>query len=423
MTARSAIRTIKNKIVEEKGTVYSIFATVLISSVIIFGYRDGTLGDANYYISNGDRLLGGENVYADGFRSGPLGAIFLYMVSVVFVPTILEVLLQLCNIIGPILFVTLLFEDKRNTIKYWPILITFSAFRELLVNHQINGLILILLSVFLLTRKSEKVLINLVGNFDAAFALDLKPHLVIPILLSMTIFKKDWVNLLKIAFITTMLHIAVNLHLGTVTEIQWIQNLRQISSAPQNSDWADIFNVWPLFDQLINSPEVLKVIALSTFLALCLALPTISRRYSVNIGVYMALATPLIGVYAHFYDLVPFLILSFLYLEKHSNQTFIWFFVNCAVIFRGIDTINELIFLIVVNTYFLAIKIRENPSSGMKIIRAGIIGFALYVIYHACIEILIGDENLLRSFLISFIGFATFISTIKKISSKKAAVK
>ena len=137
----------------------------------------------------------------------------------------------------------------------------------------------------------------------------------------------------------------------------------------------------------------------------------------------MALATPLIGVYAHFYDLVPFLILSFLYLEKHSNQTFIWFFVNCAVIFRGIDTINELIFLIVVNTYFLAIKIRENPSSGMKIIRAGIIGFALYVIYHACIEILIGDENLLRSFLISFIGFATFISTIKKISSKKAAVK
>ena len=423
MTTLSAIRTVKNKIVEEKGTVYSILATVLISSLIVFEYRDGTLGDANYYISNGDRLLDGENVYADGFRSGPLGAIYLYIVSVLFAPTILEVLLQLCNIIGPILFVTLLFDDKRSAIKYWPILITFSAFRELLVNHQINGLILILLSVFLITRRSEKFLINLVGNFAAAFALDLKPHLVIPILLSLTMFKKDWMNLLKIAFITTFLHITVNLHLGTVTEIQWIENLRQISSASQNSDWADIFNIWPLIDQLINSPEVMKVIALSTFLALCLTLPTISRRYSVNIGVYIALATPLIGVYAHYYDLVPFLLLSFLYLEKHSNQTFIWFFVNCAVIFRGVDAFNELILLIVVNAYFVALKIRENPSSGLKTIRAGIIGFALYFLFYQCIEILIRDENLLRSFLISFIGFATFISAIRKISSKKDAVK
>jgi hypothetical protein len=414
---------IKRIMLEEKEIFYSILATVLISIYLVTSHTNGSLGDAGYYISNGERLFEGENAYEDGFRSGPLGAIYLYVLSLIFAQPLLELILQFCNIAGPILFVTLLFSDKRQAIKYWPILIMFSAFRELLVNHQINGFILVLLSMFLISRKSEKLHVNLVGNFAAVLALDLKPHLVIPIILSLTLLKRDWINLLRIVAITTMLHISINIHLKTITEIQWVQNLREISNAPGNSDWADIFNVWPLIDEVIDAPEVLKVIALSTFFVLCLALPTISKKTSANTGTYIALATPLIGVYAHFYDLVPFLLISFLYLEKYSDQAYFWFFVNCALIFRGVDSLNEVIFLTVANSFLLGLSIRDRYLKKARILKSIICGSALYLVFHELTENLITDENILRSFLISFIGFVTFVSTIKKISRKQGVVK
>jgi hypothetical protein len=416
MATFSIKHNIKKIILEEKEIIYSILATVLISIFLVIAHTDGELGDASYYISNGNLLLAGENVYEDGFRSGPLGAIFLYIISLMFAQPFLELILQFCNILGPILFVTLLIDDKRKAIKYWPILIAFSAFRELLVNHQINGIILLLLCIFLTTKKSEKLFINLSGNLSAVIALDLKPHLVIPIILSLTLIKRDWVNLLKIMAITIVLHISINLHLKTITEIQWLQNLRDISNAPGNSDWADIFNVWPLIDHIVDSPEILKIIALSTFLMLCLALPTISKRTTVNTGVYIALATPLIGVYAHFYDLVPFLLISFLYLEKHADEVYFWFFVNYTLIFRGVDSINEFIFLMVTNFFLLWLKIRKEYFKKNLMIKASIYGFTLYFLFHEFTKILITDENLLRSFLITFIGFVTFLFTINKIS-------
>ena len=423
MTTFSIKHDIKRVILEEKEIFYSILVTVVISLFLVISHINGSLGDASYYISNGERLFEGENAYEDGFRSGPLGAIYLYILSLMFAQPLLELILQFCNIIGPILFVTLLFGNKRQAIKYWPILIMFSAFRELLVNHQINGFILVLLSVFLISRKSEKLQVNLAGNFAAVLALDLKPHLVIPIILSLTLLKRDWINLLMIVAITTMLHISINIHLKTITETQWVQNLREISNAPGNSDWADIFNVWPLIDQIINAPGVLKVIALSTFLVLCLALPTISKKTSVNTGTYIALATPLIGVYGHFYDLVPFLLISFLYLEKYSDQAYIWFFVNCALIFRGVDSLNEAIFLTVANSFLLGLSIRDRYLKKARILKSSVYGITLYLVFHELTENLITDENIMRSFLISFIGFVTFFSTIKKISRMQGVVK
>jgi hypothetical protein len=155
-----------------------------------------------------------------------------------------------------------------------------------------------------------------------------------------------------------------------------------------------------------------------SFASIVIALPFIGRKFGYEFSVGLALASPIIGMYCHLYDLAPFVIFAILFSTMNITGVTFWCLVNMSLIFRGPQTGTGFVLLLFVNLYyFLAIN-RINASWTPAKIRFCFLGFVTYFITTRSLMSFIHDEQILRASLISAITVFAFSSIMKSFKSQ-----
>ncbi len=284
------------------GIYISLFASISAASVFI--YR-GNPGDIGIISDAGQKILMGVNPYVESeFANSPVTAVAIHLVASIVPSMIFLFAIQLLNIIGIVVFVKFVlsyFEvpDKSGVILF---IVTLTiSYRSLIANIQLTG---ILLALFVLSEKlttKPRSLQKFLGYLIILLAFELKPQIVLPLLLLVFLRNRDYLLKLCAALCILACHIVLNIYYGAVLEVLWIEKISGFSDksfleGPEISIWKAVahFSVAPTFTKLIST------MALILFYLLLVFLIFRNRRNALIVG----LAAPFIGSYAHMYDLL-----------------------------------------------------------------------------------------------------------------------
>jgi len=394
---------------------------VLMASALMLRYRKGSLGDASYYISNGEQILSRVNPYESGFRSGPLGAVALNVLLGRIPINLAEIMILVSGLLGCAIFAFALFPNQRSLVlMFVPVSIIFSSNRELLVNHQINGIILILIAGFWFLRGTSSKIGFLAATLCAAVAVDLKPHIALPILVVLFFAEKNLKGGVATLFWVVLAHLLCNFWLRTVTEVKWLQNLSDIS---KDDPWADVANIWPLLGHLPVADEILKLLATLSYLAVTAILGYFAFQRSKAILVLVALSTPVIGIYSHLYDLGALFFLSLLISGPSRKSPLFYLFFNFVIVFKSFNSFEGFFLLTVANIYiFLLFKSSENESSKSNLRSLGL-GLLLYFCYQFGVSNLSLAENDIKSLTICVVTLLAICLAQHSLSKENFGIK
>lgn len=379
-----------------------LFLSISFVSALVLNYKKNSLGDADYYVRNGGEIISRINPYESGFRSGPLGAIFLNL-SFNNIPVgLAEPLILASGLVGSFVLISIIFPKYQVTcFLLLPISILFASNRELLVNHQINGIIWILISAYVILIKRTSKFFFLIGTFSAAVALDLKPHISIPIFLVLFLIEKNFTAVAGTAFWILLAHMLCDLWLGSITEITWLRNLADIS---KDNPWADIANIWPLLSYLPVAEQLVKNISILIYLFGLITLAGTALITSNKKLILMAFGTPVIGLYCHLYDLGPLILLTLVLHTSSKNPMLLYLYLNLAVVFKSFNSMEGVILLIIANLLFFLVRNYSNKKGILHEILGLVLGLATYLGYQITMNFFAIPENDFKSFTICLVA-------------------
>jgi hypothetical protein len=319
-----------------------ILANFLVIAFLIFWKSPHLgLGDDGIYIRAGQRLASQGNLYQDSFRSGPLGAIFLFGLWKMFPAGIAWIVFQLIYVSSVAAISLLLTKSRTIEIRLCVTLfaITAAPMREHLHNHQITALVIFLcMWPFFLERR--KPLFILFGAASCAIAIDLKPHLALIIILALSIYSRVlMMPMLAISFLI-LSHLVISLYSGRNISAEYISFLFDLSSS---NEWGESVHLWPLFEKLNVNQDFLHILEYaSVALVLGLILWSAFKRNMSHVLILISLLTYLLS-YAHFYDLILLCILvTIVSMCSPSSKSVI--FMGFAIMPGGILVLQNFIF-------------------------------------------------------------------------------
>jgi hypothetical protein len=280
--------------------------------------RQGYLGDAEYFINAGKKLLQRSNEYRENsLHTGSLGAItmgllFGYLGKFsIFIVTFI-------NLSGVAFFVRELLTGITEKYVSIVVILTLisSPIREMLVTGQITGLVMGLISVGSQLTYSSKA--NWLGIWCFIVAAELKPHFALP-LIFLLVAQKQKINFTLFRNFLSVLvvgHIAVNLYLRSFTEIDLVKNILFLTDTSVTTFERSI---WTLIDPLIHPflSFFLKISILIFFGSLTMVL---YQKNQILFSSLSFLLMPLSQSYIHLYDFVWMLPFTFLLIFKRKDQ-------------------------------------------------------------------------------------------------------
>ena len=95
-----------------------LLSLLTISIAYLISVRYGTLGDASIYLTAGKEISLRNDPYLGDFRSGPVGAISLYIFSTLLPSATIEIVFQLLNFGGVFYFARRIIP-KQKMMYFW----------------------------------------------------------------------------------------------------------------------------------------------------------------------------------------------------------------------------------------------------------------------------------------------------------------
>lgn len=330
--------------------LYKALLLVLnISSIIYFVfYRSHSgYGDDSFYIEAGQRLLHGQLVYTEGFRSGTLGAVSLYLFSLVFNFAAGWFLLQLINIYGIFLACFTLIPASKFQFRYSVTLVLLwsAPCREMLFNHQITGILCVLL--FSALRFMQKGM-PLLSGILLMVAFDLKPHLVLgPLVFLFFWFRSKRLICSSVSFLV-LSHLFLDLISHRFQERDWFSLLKGVSGG--ESSVGEKVNFFVLLDRIGLPNNVLYISAWTLFASTILLIAKFSWDKNYSAVVFLVLLSFYFAPYNHLYDFAP--VFAFVFIgTKIRVDTIFLVFTLLLVVPQNILTFQSIfasIFLILI---------------------------------------------------------------------------
>ena len=304
-----------------KKSAYSIGFFLLTFVGLLFYYRQGGIVDSVYgnsatpgmrdvgvYIDAADKISRGESPYSQlnlGFRAGAFG-------TLIFLPfgtgSISFILSQALNLFGIFVFAYALLRNHSAPFFYFiasTFAIWFSCTREMLATGQITGVIFGLVGIGYFLTHSEKLFFNAAGGLLFAIAADLKPNLVVMLILGIYIYlQKIRLTVFLMGFLT-LGHLFVNLVTSKFLELEWLDVLRTVSDPESNPHSSGTRTIWPLISELLGINGLPTLIPVMTFLILSLVLLVLLGIKRDFIYLVALVLVPVSYSYFHLYSFFP----------------------------------------------------------------------------------------------------------------------
>jgi len=401
---------------------YSFIA--MVSIILIYRtYTIGTGGDFQYYINNGKLISDGINPYGGDFRSGTLGPLAMYVLSRIIPSNSIQNLFFILNLLG-ILAILMYFRSKltSNALLLCFIFAIWSApYREIVTNGQITSLLylLIFFSLLLLRRQNEgyRKLINLgTAALLSAIAIDLKPHICLPIIFFVGLAQRNIRYLGLVIVIIILSHALIDVQLGAITEIEWIQNLVGVQSTKEYSKWPEQYNIWPILDYAIPGYFFWKSISALCIVSVVALLVYLSVHKKEQSIWFVVASLSMVIPYSQLYSLTLLVVISMVHIVSTKLDNTAYLFLLFVLIPRYWTEPKNIIFIMVFLVIFSAFNVIEEKISILKNIGFVLTGTLLNILVHVLNDSLELNEDLRRSLICVEV---TIFSLILLVGNKK----
>lgn len=380
--------------------VFFIIVNIFSHLALLYIYRVGSsrvegnnppgLRDFGCYISPGRTLVMGNDPYLDTLCATRYGTLSLFPFGLfdLIVPRQISVfLIQLISLIG-IQYFVYIFCKSLDLSLYPAIALVvpwLSSVRENLVVAQATGLFMglsgFVLKKYVLEKNSNISRANAtLCGIILAFLVDIKPHSFGFFVLFIVIY--SWNNqknrsdlLLRFMFTWTVGHILIDLYVGKILEVNWIQRIFGLVSASKTSGLPESIAIWPLLDKFSiqnNSKNLISYFFLLFFLV-CIVITAFMKKDMLSI--YLIFLAPSFYVYYHHYDMVPIILLTILFYRIIPTYLFIAL-IEYVILPMQVKNIFNLILLVLLVLMFLVAVPRNNEIRMTQNVMAGT---ALYI--------------------------------------------
>lgn len=293
---------------------YAFGLGIIVSvAYLMFYYRNVGLHDGFVYIQAGQDVANRENPYKDGItRSGTASSLILYALYTLIPNSIVAQMFQVLNFSCIAWFLWSLRGQKWEIENYLlAVLVSFwlSPIRELLAINQVNAFVVALIGTIIWISSNHgfnhKYLKHGGMGLCFALAIDLKPHLLLVVLVVWAVSERNFNLILWTIGIFTALHLAINLYIGEITEVTWISRLLTLKDGAATTQFGDSVTFWPIFQKIFpNWIDYVPTISLILLLIVSLWAAYEASKQNANSAILLALAAPAFFVYFHFYDMI-----------------------------------------------------------------------------------------------------------------------
>ncbi len=372
---------------------YFIGLGVVISiAYLMFYYRNVGLHDGLVYIQAGQDIANGKNPYSEGItRSGTVSSLLIYFIYIFIPKTIAAQVFQLINFacIGWFLWVI---RGKQWKIEDYllAVLVSFwlSPVRELLAINQVNAFVVALLGTAIWinskTPVRKKYLINAGIGLCFALAIDLKPHLLLVVLLVWAVFNRSVAVFNWTISLFATLHIAIDLYIGEITELTWISRILEVEATASTTKLGDSVTFWPIFQRLFPQwIELVPRISILLLLFVCLTALYMAIRDRINSAIVFALAAPGFYIYFHFYDMIPIALIFVVYLINLKISFQHITLLSLMLIPKEFTNLKNLVLVLCITTLVWFWRNAKNKRTSSIELFLGLMGYGVICIINS----------------------------------------
>ncbi len=375
---------------------------IISTSFLLYQYREGGVKDAGLtntsirdvggYITTGLKILEKVNPYIPdgtvwgGARWGTFGTIPVAMISELIPRNLQVVFFQVVGLLGLYLFIRTIFRNisiqKINLI--FLLLIWTSSYREMLTTNQIIGMVLGLIAIgintlFLERDKKVPVFQQILGTLCFVMALDLKPHISGLLIVGLYIYFRGGTDFLKLVGAYLITHAVVDIHLGKVVELDWLNILSGLNDRANRNELGDSVTFWPLIRRIIDIEGSFGLVTKATLVVLVVLTFIVAYKRNWQAFIFLSFFVPSFTIYFHYYDAVPFLSLVIWAILSQPKSIFSFVVLDMLLISKESSSVRNISFVIVIS-FALAIFSTTRNSDRIRNLFFALIGFFIWQI-------------------------------------------
>ena len=405
--------------------IWEIFYSIILfaSVILIFNlYNIGTGGDFRYYVDNGANIFIGINPYLNDFRSGTFGPLAIYLFSRVIPEGIIQFSFYFLNILG-IFSILYYFKSKltfSSLVICFTLIIWSAPFREIVVDGQITGILyLLIFSAFLLLKRKRTASRYKTNVFIAALlsavAVDLKPHICLPIILFIGLAQQRYRYLIAVLAVLISAHLLIDVWFRSFTELQWLQNLLGVQGSKNYSKWPEQYNIWPIFDHLLPGGYLfwksLSVISVITIFAL---LTYLSIKRKEEIIWFIVASLSMVIPYSQFYSLTLLVSITLVRVLRRDINTIGYLFIAFILVPRYWTEPKNIMFICAILVIVSLYNYFNRGQLFFENIKVLIMAMVLNISIHVLNDQMIFIEDLERSVICVQVATLSFIYFLER---------
>jgi len=373
---------------------------ILSSTFLLYQYREGGIKDAGFvntsirdvggYITTGLRIMDKVNPYIPdgtiwgGARWGTFGTVPVAMISELIPRALQVVFFQIIGLLGLYLFIRTIFRNISNLQinAIYLLLIWSSSYREMLTTNQIIGMVLGLIALgvrflFLEQNKRVPLIQQILGTLCFVIALDLKPHISGLLIVGLYIYFRKGVDFLKLVSAYLITHAAVDIYIGKVVELDWLNILSGLSDRASRNELGDSVTFWPVIRRFVNIDSSFGLVSKVTLLALVILTFTVAYNRNWQLFIFLSFFVPSFTIYFHYYDAVPFFSLVFWVILSRPKSIFSFMVLDILLISKESSSIRNILLVIVASSMVAIFSTTINSKRKRNLVFA-VFGFVLW---------------------------------------------
>jgi hypothetical protein len=178
-------------------------------------------------------------------------------------------------------------------------------------------------------------------------------------------------------------HATVNVYLGRIVEIDWIEKVGTLSDRANRNELGDSVTFWPIIRKYIDIEGSFGVVSKATLLLLVLLTFWLAYKKYWGSFFFLSFFAPAFSIYFHYYDAVPFIALI-LWAVLTRQQSILSFVVLDLLIISKEATSQKNMVLVVCISSLVAIFSTSANSIRIRNLIFSVIGFGTWqLIYYA----------------------------------------
>jgi hypothetical protein len=327
----------------------SVIFLILSTISVMAYYRHGGTRDFGLYVRAGDAFIHGENAYiTQSWRSGSVGAVFIWFLSLPFSQYLQVWLFQLINFAGFWNFCRIFIKKWKHQYWIFGLLLFLSPIREVINTLQITGLVFGLLSLYLMKNPfsfgMKHRLFQIFQSIALGLAIDLKPHsiLIVVALLGIAGFKRF--EILLAVNIILVCHLGIDLIHQRILEFDWLRGLFKLGNT--SGENGESTSIWKLIDNITHSSINTGIISIcAVTISFLFSISRINKSPNLKLVILGLLTTALIP-YMHYYDLAPLAVIALVKFMQSGNSVFGLTLIMFLILPREISSPENVLILV-----------------------------------------------------------------------------